>query len=170
MKEYQNPATEDPTLLGWYRQLIKTGDIRTLFRIEHWPLSGFFGRFQPPTVLYYDTTAEGDVWFGAWGTPIAHGVVAFDLWIAEPQRHTKAAVKNVVDAVAKLFETQRLILVTTTSETIAAEHLKFGFIRVGHIPEFLDGEDAYVSYMNRNTFSAVAARFSTLTTLTEAHA
>lgn len=162
MREYLNPATEDPILLRWYRQLVETGDLKTLFRVEHWPLSAFFQVFQNPTTLYFETDAEGEIIFAAWGTPMSVGVVAIDLWVAAGHRHSKETIRNVLLVLDAFLKTHRLVVATTASEAVASEHQKIGFTLLGKIPNFIEGEDAFVTYLTRDDFTRATMRLAPL--------
>ena len=157
MLTYEPSAKQDLALYQWYEQLVLSGDMKKAFGQAYWSLSAFLSNFQEPTVLLSESDDKG-FWFCLWAKPGYEGTADVHVWIREEKRRTKDALTAVTLGLTTLFQRFAMLMGITQDETIADEHLKLGFVRLGVLPKIGDGADMYINYLTRESFELFLQR------------
>jgi hypothetical protein len=158
MKIYQQGGLEDLLLYRWWEQLVLSGDVQNAYTGLDTP-SAMFHMMAPPNVLLYEHDESG-IWFAMWVE--STGLAGFvHMWIAHADRHTKRALKAVLEALRTLLDHMDPLVAVTHIEAVSQEHEKVGFQRLGALPS--KGQLLHITYLTKAQFEKETARFQSLT-------
>jgi hypothetical protein len=166
MKELEEKAQElgihlyiptfdrDALLANWYKHLIDTDEFYMLFTENHKPLSKFIALFQPPTVLAY-TADDNGIWATMWFDSYdGYGgkSATVSAWTREDYRGTFKARETGGFCYALAFHIWDVLVSITKHEKLLRNLREIGYNIVGSIPGLINGEDAWILYMTKETF------------------
>jgi hypothetical protein len=148
---YKPCEQNDLVLLRWYGYLRTSGDIDTVFGKALQAPSAFLHYFQQPQVLMLDLDDNGDVWFAAWVEPFMTGAF-FSLWCRADHRKSRQLLVNTEEALDNALRFFPLLIGVTQHEKLIDEHIRLGYTHLGKIPGLVEGNDASVLYITRESF------------------
>ncbi|MHA2065814.1 MAG: hypothetical protein ACXABY_15690 [Candidatus Thorarchaeota archaeon] len=150
---YQPCHEYDVALLQWWMHLNETGDFEDLFAQSQRPLSKFLKIFEPPCMLalaFEDTK----IWAAMWFTPVGDGASAafVGYWCDKDKRGSRKqfAITKLLYTMA--FNFWAVLVGVTKHERLLRIHRKLGYNIVGSIPSFMEGDDAWIVYLNKENF------------------
>lgn len=161
MKRYRGTAEEDWAIAMWWLDLVRTGDIKRTVLPRRYAMAPFFGLFQPPATLWYETGADGRIVFASWFVPFWSGVLG-NLWASSAQRSHRRAVACFEACLEWALRQWPVVLGLTWQPHLIRGHERMGYRVVGEVPHLADGEPAILLVLTREGFAERpwARRFS----------
>lgn len=153
---YQRTYEQDIQLLNWWHELQQSGDFGRLFADSQLPLSKFLKLFDPPCILSYTTDEENKIKHAIWFTPLSDSPTAafVGFWTRESARGTRHMLKASVTLYSLAFKMFQTLVGVTKHEHLLRIHRKMGYNISGQVPNFLEGNDAWIVYLTEENFKA----------------
>jgi len=144
-------------LAVWWSGLRASGSLDFLHASAH-GLPGFLGLFQPPANLLY-AHAEGlGIWLAVWVSPY-FDVGSISVWVHPSRRHTKEAVRLIIQAYRLAFQQWPVLIGLTKVKPLLSVQERMGYTVVGSIPKLMGEGDTWIMALTPENFEAFAKDF-----------
>ena len=129
-------------LVGWFYELLQSGDMNVTFTPDMRFLSNFLGMFRSRATLGYSADEKG-IWFAFWVEPCISGAFA-GAWIRKDKRTSLAAVRAFREGINEAFKVFTVLIGLCKQEELRSMHQRLGYKQMGTVPGLWYGEDVDV--------------------------
>ena len=147
---YERTFEHDALMLGWYHELIQSGDMDLTFMPSTRPLSRWFALFRD-CHLYFQVDEKG-IWWACWYEP-AYGGAMYAMWCRTDRRKSRQHVANTMQALEAGVQRWGTLFGLTKQDDLLELHRRLGYTIVGDVPGLWEGGSAWLVVLTPATFA-----------------
>ena len=150
---YAPSPREDWDLLQWWLKLGELEELEGTFTKTMMMLSAWFNNFQPPATKLFLEKDESGITVAFWLEPTGYGSAFCGFWVSPEKRHTKAALRALLEGLDLAFQTYPVIIAVSKNPVVVSQLGRLGFETGMQVPKAFDGDDAFVLVATREEYN-----------------